>query len=224
MGTLGPPDHCAPMFDTMSPVSSHLASAREVLDFWFGSPGSPQHGQTRAEWFRKDPVFDAQIADRFGPLVQAALAGGLRDWEPGEGGGELVDAPRQALALLILLDQFPRNLYRGDARAFDGDARALDIASRLVAAGLDRALLGVERQFVYLPFEHAESLVAQRCAMALFTQLARDEPALSGLLEWARRHHDIVARFGRFPHRNVVLGRQSTAEETEFLKQPGSGF
>ncbi len=208
------------MFDTMSPVSSHLASAQEVLDFWFGAPGSPPHGQTRAEWFRKDPVLDAQIADRFGPLVLAALAGGLRDWEPGESGG----SARQALALLILLDQFPRNLYRGDARAFDGDARALDIASRLVAAGMDRDLLGVERQFVYLPFEHAESLVAQRCAMALFTQLARDEPALSGLVEWARRHHDIVARFGRFPHRNAVLGRQSTAEETEFLTQPGSGF
>ncbi|WP_165396743.1 DUF924 family protein [Sphaerotilus mobilis] len=218
----------------MSPVSSHLASAREVLDFWFGAPGSPQQGRTRAEWFRKDPVFDAQIADRFGPLVLAALAGGLLDWEPGHedgaaagdggNGGDAGAPSRQALALLIVLDQFPRNLYRGDARAFDGDARALDIASRLVAAGLDRDLLGVERQFVYLPFEHAESLVAQRCAMALFTQLARDEPALSGLVDWARRHHDIVARFGRFPHRNAVLGRQSTAEEIEFLKQPGSGF
>ncbi len=218
------------MFDTMSPVASHLASAQDVLDFWFGPPGSPGHGRSRAEWFRKDPVFDAQIADRFGPLVLAALAGGLLDWEPGsedpaEGQGPGHGAPaRQALALLIVLDQFPRNLYRGDARAFDGDARALDIAGRLVAAGLDRELLGVERQFVYLPFEHAESLVAQRCAMALFTQLARDEPALSDLVEWARRHHDIVARFGRFPHRNAVLGRQSTAEEIEFLKQPGSGF
>lgn len=220
------------MFDTMSPVSSHLASAQEVLDFWFGAPGSPVHGRTRAEWFRKDPVFDAQIADRFGPLVLAALAGGLLDWEPGGGdpaedladGGLTGASARQALALLIVLDQFPRNLYRGDARAFDGDARALDVAGRLVAAGLDRTLLGVERQFVYLPFEHAESLVAQRCAMALFTQLARDEPGLSDLVEWARRHHDIVARFGRFPHRNAVLGRQSTAEEIEFLKQPGSGF
>jgi uncharacterized protein (DUF924 family) len=220
------------MFDTMSPVSSHLASAQEVLDFWFGAPGSSVHGRTRAEWFRKDPVFDAQIADRFGPLVLAALAGGLLDWEPGGGdpaddladGGLSGASARQALALLIVLDQFPRNLYRGDARAFDGDARALDIAGRLVAAGLDRTLLGVERQFVYLPFEHAESLVAQRCAMALFTQLARDEPGLSDLVEWARRHHDIVARFGRFPHRNAVLGRQSTAEEIEFLKQPGSGF
>ncbi|MDP4300324.1 DUF924 family protein [Leptothrix discophora] len=207
------------MFDTMSPVSSHLASAQEVLDFWFGSPDSPSHGRTRVEWFRKDPAFDALIAERFGALVQAALAGGLLDWERTESG----DA-RPALALLIVLDQFPRNLYRGDARAFDGDARALDIAGRLVGAGLDRALLGVERQFVYLPFEHAESLVAQRCAMALFTQLARDEPALAGLVDWARRHHDIVARFGRFPHRNAVLGRQSTAEELEFLQQPGSGF
>lgn len=222
------------MFDTMSPVASHLASAQEVLDFWFGAAGTPVHGRSRAEWFRKDPVFDAQIADRFGPLVLAALAGGLLDWEPGHDDGGDGAAPsgtgtgtgtaRRALALLIVLDQFPRNLYRGDARAYDGDARALDVAGRLVAAGLDRELLGVERQFVYLPFEHAESLVAQRCAMALFTQLARDEPSLVDLVEWARRHHDIVARFGRFPHRNAVLGRQSTAEEIEFLKQPGSGF
>ncbi|MGY0195048.1 DUF924 family protein [Leptothrix sp. BB-4] len=210
------------MFSLMSPAASHLASAQEVLDFWFGPPGSPAHGRPRTEWFRKDPVFDAHIADRFGPLVQAAQAGGLLDWEPLDS-GDAAQA-RQALALLIVLDQFPRNLYRGDARSFDGDARALDVAGRLVAAGLDRQLLGIERQFVYLPFEHAESLVAQRCAMALFTQLARDEPELADLLEWARRHHDIVARFGRFPHRNAVLGRQSTAEEIEFLKQPGSGF
>ena len=207
------------MFSLMSPAASHLASAQDVLDFWFGPPGSAGHGRTRAEWFRKDPVFDARIADRFAPLVQAGQSGGLLDWEPGETG----DA-RVALALLIVLDQFPRNLYRGDARSFDGDARALDVASRLVAAGLDRQLLGVERQFVYLPFEHAESLAEQDRSVRLFAQLGQDDPAQAGLLAWAERHRVIVQRFGRFPHRNAALGRTSTPEEVAFLQQPGSGF
>jgi uncharacterized protein (DUF924 family) len=187
----------------------------EVLHFWFGAPGDPGHGQPREAWFRKDAQFDRLIADRFGPLVDEALAGGLADWAAHTQG---------AMALLILLDQFPRNLFRGQARAFAGDARALALARALVASGADRTLNGVQRQFVYLPFEHAEDLAAQQQALALFAQLGQDEPALAGLLDWAQRHHDIVARFGRFPHRNAALGRSSTAEEAEFLLQPGSGF
>lgn len=194
------------------------SAAAEVLDFWFGPPGDPGHAQPRRAWFEKDPAFDATIARRFGGLVERALAGGLADW--------LADPPEPlpALALVIVLDQFPRNLYRGQARAFAGDAAALASARAIVVAGADHGLSGVQRQFVYLPFEHAEDLATQRQSLRLFAQLARDEPALADLVSWAQRHHDIVARFGRFPHRNAALGRPSTAEEIEFLKTPGSGF
>ena len=197
-------------------------AALEVLDFWFGPPDDPGHAQTRTAWFRKDAAFDAEIGRRFGPLIEHALVGGesdvTQDW---------LDRPLQAmpaLARLILLDQFTRNYFRGTARAFAGDAQALHIARALVASGLDRVLTGVQRQFVYLPFEHAEDLSHQRTSVQLFSQLAQDEPALAGLIDWAQRHHDIVARFGRFPHRNALLGRADTAEEAAFLLTPGSGF
>jgi uncharacterized protein (DUF924 family) len=131
---------------------------------------------------------------------------------------------QSALALVIVLDQFTRNTRRGTAGMFVGDTPALAAARALVASGEDRRLAGVQRQFVYLPFEHSESLADQLESMRLFGQLQADEPALDGLLEWAQKHHDIVARFGRFPHRNAALGRASTAEEIEFLKQQGSGF
>jgi len=197
-------------------------AAIEVLDFWFGPPDDPDHGQQRPAWFKKDDVFDAEIVRRFGPLVEAALladdSDASRDW---------ITQPLQALpalARLLLLDQFTRNAYRGSARSFAGDGQALHIARALVASGRDRDLGGVQRQFVYLPFEHAEDLSHQRTSVQLFQQLAQEEPALAGLVEWAQRHHDIVARFGRFPHRNAILGRVSTAEELVFLQTPGSGF
>lgn len=189
--------------------------ATEVLDFWFGMPGEPHHLQTRPEWFRKDEAFDALIAQRFEPLIEAGLRGELAPW---------AQQPLSALAQIVVLDQFTRNTRRGTAGMFAGDAQALATARALVAAGEDRQLAGVQRQFVYLPFEHSELLADQVECLRLFAQLGRDEPALAGLLEWAQKHFDIVARFGRFPHRNAALGRPSTAEETEFLKQPGSGF
>jgi uncharacterized protein (DUF924 family) len=194
------------------------APARDVLDFWFGPPADPDHARPRVQWFRKDEAFDQQVVARFGALIEQALAGGTDDW---------IAPPLQplpALARVIVLDQFTRNAFRGSARAFAGDAMALQTARALVAAGLDRGLTGVQRQFVYLPFEHAEDLAHQRTSVQLFEQLGRDEPALAGLLEWAQRHHDIVARFGRFPHRNAVLGRASTDEEAAFLLTPGSSF
>ena len=200
-------------------------TALEVLDFWFGPTDDPGYAQTRTAWFRKDAAFDAEIGRRFGPLIEQALAGGeadlTQDW---------VNRPLQALpalARLLLLDQFTRNHFRGTPRAFAGDAQALHIARALVASGLDRALTGVQRQFVYLPFEHAEDLSHQRTAVQLFRQLEQDEPALASparLVDWAQQHHDIVARFGRFPHRNALLGRADTAEEAAFLLTPGSGF
>jgi uncharacterized protein (DUF924 family) len=195
-----------------------LALAQEVLAFWFGAPDDPAHHQTRPQWFRKDAAFDAEIAQRFGALIESALQGGIDAWV----GPPL--APLPALARVIVLDQFTRNSFRGTARAFDGDAMALQTARALVASGLDRELTGVQRQFVYLPFEHAEDLAHQRTALQLFEQLGRDEPALAGQLEWAVRHHDVVARFGRFPHRNALLGRPSTAQELDYLAEPGSGF
>jgi uncharacterized protein (DUF924 family) len=201
----------------MTTASSWDIDARsgEVLDFWFGAPGDAAYLQTRAEWFRKDPAFDANISARFGELIDSALRGELSPW---------AERPRSALAQIIVLDQFTRNTRRDTAGMFSGDALALAAARRLCDSGADRALAGVQRQFVYLPFEHSELLDDQRESLRLFATLGRDEPALAGLLEWAQKHHDIVARFGRFPHRNALLGRASTPEEIEFLKQPGSGF
>jgi len=191
------------------------ARAAEVLDFWFGPPDAKGRLATREAWFHKDPAFDATIRDRFGDLIDAALRGELDTWEAD---------PRSALALLIVLDQFTRNTRRDSAGAFAGDAQALGIARRMVAAGQDRPLPGVMRQFLYLPYEHSESLADQDEALRLFAQLGRDHPELAGLLQWAQKHQVIVARFGRFPHRNALLGRASTDAELEFLKQPGSGF
>ena len=192
--------------------------ALAVLDFWFGRPDDPGHAQPRPQWFQKDDAFDALIVQRFGPLIERALIGDIDDWltRPVE--------PLPALARVIVLDQFTRNAFRGTARAFAGDAMALQTARALVASGADRALTGVQRQFAYLPFEHAEDLSHQRTAVQLFHQLVVDEPALAGLEEWAQKHLDIVARFGRFPHRNAALGRASMPDEAAFLLTPGSGF
>ena len=135
------------------------------------------------------------------------------------------DAPRQALALalVVMLDQFPRNMFRGEARAFSSDARAQAVAVHMVDAGFDQGLQAVERWFACLPFEHSEQLAMQKHSLQLFGGLAGD-PASAGALDYARRHHAVIARFGRFPQRNALLGRHSTPQEGEFLRQPGSGF
>jgi uncharacterized protein (DUF924 family) len=186
--------------------------AQELIDFWFGVPPATE---PRAVWFKKDPTFDAEIRSRFGAALEQALAGGLREWD---------DHPEGVLARIVLLDQFPRNAFRGTARAFAGDAMALPAARALVASGADLSLGGFMRQFAYMPFEHAEDAAAQAEALRLFARLGADHPALADLEGWAKKHADIVTRFGRFPHRNAVLGRESTAEEIEFLRQPGSSF
>jgi uncharacterized protein (DUF924 family) len=191
------------------------ASPGAVLDFWFGPPDDPGHRLPRQSWFRKDPAFDLEVRERFEATIEAALAGRLEAWAAD---------PLSALAQVIVLDQFTRNAFRDTARAFAGDGRALAAARAMVDAGQDRALSGVQRQFIYMPFEHAEELAAQEQALLLFSRLGEDEPALADLLRWARAHHDIVARFGRFPHRNALLGRASTPEEEAFLKTPGSSF
>ena len=171
----------------------------EVLDFWFT--------RDRKAWFEKNPAFDEEIRVRFLPFYDAALDGRLEYWK---------NEPKSCVALVILLDQLPRNMFRGSARAFASDGLALNAARAIVDQGWDKALSPDERMFAYLPFEHSEALVDQERSLKLFEG---DEN-----YEWARRHWEIVRRFGRFPHRNAALGRASTPEEIEFLKTPGSGF
>ena len=196
---------------TLSQESAGAAvSPQAVLDFWFGVPAGPE----RAEWFRKDPAFDEAIRARFGALHAAASRRELEAWRA---------APEPLLALVILLDQFSRNLHRGDARAFAQDAHALECANQAIGRGDDLLLLPVQRQFLYLPLEHSEDLADQERCVELMRSLEAFEPT-RGLTQWAEKHRVIVARFGRFPHRNAALGRESTPEEVDFLKQPGSGF
>lgn len=186
-----------------------------ILNFWFGRPGEANYGQPRSQWFRKDAAFDAEIGDRFLHAVEAALAGRLTDWP---------DNQQSLLARLILLDQFPRNLFRHQAKAFAGDAEARQRAEKALAQGWDKPLSAVEKLFVYLPFEHSEALGDQQRSLALFTALAAEHPGCTGYLDYARRHYEVIARFGRFPHRNAALGRDSTPEEISYLAEPGSGF
>jgi uncharacterized protein (DUF924 family) len=190
------------------------ASWQEVLEFWFGAPGAPEFGRPRAAWFVKSAEFDALIRDRFLATHEAAAAGALDAWST---------RPLGALALAVALDQFPRNIFRGTPRAFAADARALAVARGAVARGFDEVLLPVQRWFVYLPYEHAEELAAQRESLRLFERLAVDA-AGAGTLTYAMRHYAVIERFGRFPHRNAILGRASTPEELAFLDQPGSSF
>jgi uncharacterized protein (DUF924 family) len=185
-----------------------------ILDFWFGPASSALRGQSRDEWFRKDAAFDADIAARFGAAIEAALEGGYDGW---------AGTPQGALALVLLLDQFTRNAFRDTPRAFAGDLRALSIATGAVDRDFDAKLLPVERWFLYMPFEHAESIAAQQRSITLFTRL-RDEAGLDGPLVWAQKHAAVIRRFGRYPHRNTILARDSTPEEIAFLAEPGSNF
>ena len=201
---------------------------RAVLDFWFLLPDRPGHGAYRSEWFRKDEVFDATIRAHFGGEVEAALmppAGGSGSVSS-ESGTSGSGSDEALLARILLLDQFTRNIYRGTPRAFAGDVQALQIAESLVAAGRDKNLSPWHRWFAYLPFEHGEARLDQERSVALFSALAREmqHEAFDSARDYALRHRQVIERFGRFPHRNAILGRESTAAEIEFLKQPGSSF
>jgi uncharacterized protein (DUF924 family) len=172
-------------------------------------------------WWRKDPVTDADIRARFEPLVVQVLAGEREDW---------ARTPSGLLALVILTDQFTRNIYRGTPRAFGGDPFALAWCRRALAESADRSLHPLERLFLYLPLEHSEVLADQEACIALLKALVVEaaEPAaralLADALDYACRHGEVIRRFGRFPHRNAILGRASTVAETAFLKTPGSSF
>jgi uncharacterized protein (DUF924 family) len=183
--------------------------AAEILDFWF-PPDSPGE---RDVWFRKDAAFDRAIRERFGTAIAAGCAGAFGDW---------CGTPRGALARVVLLDQLARNAFRDTPDAFAGDAGALATAEDAIERGFDRSLDLHGRWFLYMPFQHSEQLAIQDRAIALYTSLAAD--GLASPLPWAERHRDVIRRFGRFPHRNAILGRVSTPDEAAFLEQPGSRF
>jgi uncharacterized protein (DUF924 family) len=197
-------------------------TATTVLDFWFGNAGNDAATAEAQQklWWSKNETVDADIRNRFGALVEAAACGRHDDWAAD---------PRGRLALILLFDQFPRNMYRDTPRAFAYDSFARELALAGIAANADRGLKAIERVFFYLPLEHAESPELQERCVALFTALAAGAPeadrkTFTGYVEYAVRHRDVIHRFGRFPHRNRILGRSSTPEETDFLKQPGSSF
>lgn len=177
--------------------------AEAVLSFWFDESGPKK-------WFAKDEAFDAEIRTRFSSLYRRAAAGSLGHWQR---------TPRGCVALVIALDQFPRNMFRGDPRAFATDAAAREVLRKALANGFDENLSVWEKQFLYLPLQHSEDAADQALSVALNAATGD-----ANLLKWAEAHRRIVDRFGRFPHRNEVLGRDTTAEEAEFLKEEGSSF
>jgi uncharacterized protein (DUF924 family) len=191
-----------------------MSQADEILEFWFGKPDQPEYGKNRKVWFTKNPKFDQEVRSRFLSVYQQAAAGQLDDWKT---------SPLGCLALIILLDQFPRNMFRGQPQAFATDSQALAYAQHAVAQGFDKLLLPIQRGFVYMPFEHSENLEHQRQCVELFSAL-KDNPECASGVDYAHRHLKVIDRFGRFPHRNEILGRETTAEEAEFLQQPGSSF
>ncbi|HEX7340603.1 MAG TPA: DUF924 family protein [Rhodanobacteraceae bacterium] len=183
--------------------AGQMVSPADVLAFWFDQLTPQQH-------FTKDVALDTRIRERFGATQAAASRGELSAWR---------DSGDGRLAEVIVLDQFSRNLFRGDARAFASDTMALVLAQEAIRAGVDAALPPARRAFLYMPFMHSESLVIHATAKQLFSQ-----PGLEFQLKYELAHASILERFGRYPHRNTALGRASTAEETAFLQQPGSSF
>ncbi|MBL8625287.1 MAG: DUF924 domain-containing protein [Myxococcales bacterium] len=184
-----------------------------VWDFWFGALDADGNAapEVQRRWWIKDPALDAEIGARFGALHRAVVGGEREAWRA---------EPRGALAYVVVLDQFSRNLFRGAPGMFAADTQALAAAKAAVAAGHDRALPVAPRGFFYLPYMHSEDLADQDACVALFT----DVPGAAQSVDFAERHRAIVRRFGRFPHRNAILGRASTAEEEAFLREPGSAF
>lgn len=195
---------------------------QSLLDWWFGTAldANEVAEQRNALWFGKSACQDVDSENRFGGLVRQALDGGLQEWER---------EPQSWLALILLLDQLPRMIFRDTPRAYAGDPRAQQLVRQGLAAGFDRQLPRIERVFVYIVLEHAEDLASQDEAVRLYEAL-QDESSdsekvlFAGYLAYARKHQVVIDRFGRFPHRNLILGRDSTVEEAQFLTEPGSRF
>lgn len=193
-----------------------------LLDWWFGPANSAVEvaAAHNGLWFGKNAAQDTEAQKRFGTWVEQALQGGLSDW---------AETPSGWLALILLLDQLPRMIHRDTAQAFAGDARALSLAQDGLARSWDQQLPAIQRVFVYLVLEHAEDPLVQTRSVALAQALAdsvapAEREPFAGFLDFAHRHQRVIARFGRFPHRNLLLDRPSTAEELAFLQQPGSRF
>ncbi|MDN5925056.1 MAG: DUF924 domain-containing protein [Xanthomonadales bacterium] len=202
-------------------TSSDASTIDEVVDFWLGqsAAGAPDK-QQMARWFKADPALDSEIERRFGTTLMAARGGQRDHWTA---------TPRGWLALLIVLDQFSRNIHRGTAQAFAADAQARAIALAGIERGDDQLVAPLARLFCYLPLEHAEDLSLQHRSVALFTALHADaddaqRALLATTLDYAHQHAQVIERFGRFPHRNRILGRVDTPEELLYLAQPGAGF
>lgn len=206
------------MSRTDIPDDVDLPSPQDVIDFWFGVPASAEWLQLRAEWFRKDPAFDALVQARFGGLLERALHGRL-EADPDEQ-NELVTR----LARIIVCDQFSRNVWRGRPSSFALDPIALATSSTLIDTPEERTMPAVQRIFVYLPLMHAESEPHQARCVSLYEALAAESSIARESLESALRHQAVIRRFGRFPHRNEILARHSTEEEIAFLKEHGSRF
>ena len=183
---------------------SDSQSIREILDFWFLPLDDPEHGKPRKIWWESTPELDAELRHRFGALLDTAIAGALDHWRK---------SPDGALALTILCDQFCRNIHRRSARAFAGDATARETARQALARNYPAAYPPDMRMFFFMPFQHSEDLGDQEFCCILFATLGNADND-----KYAIEHRDIVARFGRFPHRNEVMGRDSTAEELDYLK------
>lgn len=183
----------------MTHPTTTFPDSDEVLAFWFAESSKPL-------WFDSTPAFDQILRERFSATYRAAATGELADWE---------ETPSGALALVITLDQFPLNMFRGQPESFATEAAARAVADRAIARRFDRALTAEQRLFLYLPFMHGEALADQDRSVQLFEQLGQE-----GSLRFARHHRDLIRRFGRFPHRNAILGRDSTPEEIEYLASP----
>ena len=197
------------------------ATTAEILAFWFttDSGDGASYRVARKRWFRKSETFDYQVRQRFMADYRAARTQAIARPDL-----LALDSAEASLALTLLFDQLPRNMFRGTPAAFASDPQARAVAKEAIARGFDQALPPVRRMFFYFPFEHSESLVDQRQAAALFHALVQQSPELEDTYDYALRHQQIIERFGRFPHRNPILGRRSTPAEVSFLKQPGSGF
>lgn len=178
---------------------------KDVLEFWFEQTQPPQ-------WFQVNPDFDRQILERYADAYDLAARGVYDDWKNSSDG---------CLALVLLLDQFPRNMFRGTAKAFATDPKALVIAKYALAKGFDQVLPPIKRRFLYLPFEHSENLNDQRKCVELFEKMKKDDPLG---YDYALRHLKVIEQYGRFPHRNSILSRMNTPEEEEYLAQSGAGF
>lgn len=193
----------------------------EILEFWFGDTmDDPDWSAHNKRWYSGGDRFDQAIRQRFGSQVDVALEHGLLHWER---------AAEPAMALILLLDQFTRNIFRGEARAFSGDERARRVLKHGLEHGFDQSLSYMQRSFFYMPLEHSENLADQNHCVELFERLLDEVPGtfkanIQSSLDFAVRHREIVSRFGRFPHRNQVMGRQTTEEEEQYLKEGGARF